>query len=207
MRALSSATLAAIAAGAVRPRALVQVQLVEATYGFWNDAGVLVTGGITYYGTGKLGSISAVAGVTNLGAPSITYTLSGLDPIVLQTFFTYTWHQRPIQLYLGLLDSSNTLVDTPSLMASGRMDEAKLKGGKGKSAALQIAAEDVSRRLAWTNPSVRSDGDQRGRLSTDTFMQYVATTAEKQIYWGQKQPRPSHAFSITSVFQIIAGKK
>ncbi len=187
MKSFGTPTLNALASGKIIVRALVQVQLVEGTYGFWNDAGAIVVGGITYYGTGSLGGVSAVAGVTNLSTPAIEYTLSGLDAQVLLSFFGYTWHQQPIQLYMALFDSTFTLVDTPSLMASGRMDKAVKKGAKGKTQSLVITAEDVSRRLSWTNPSVRTHGDQDIRASGDTFFQYVTTTAERELYWGIKQ--------------------
>ncbi|MBL6853710.1 MAG: hypothetical protein ISS15_05325 [Alphaproteobacteria bacterium] len=193
MRTLSSATQTALAAGLLVVRALVNVYVDEGLFGFWNDLGTVSIGGVTYYGTGKLGEISKVDGVTNLSIPNFTVTLNGLDTDVLNDFFTYTWHQRPIQVLLALLDASRNLVDTPVVMASGRMDKAAIRGGGKQQSSLQLSCEDVSRRLSWVNPAVRSDADQRQRLSTDTFFSQVATTIEQQMYWGVKQPKPPHA--------------
>jgi hypothetical protein len=194
MRSLSSATLAALARGELVLRALVQVQLLEATYGFWNDIGNIVVGGITYYGTGSLASISVVPSTTSGSIPNFSLVLSGLDQNVLSTFFSYTWHQRPVQIYLACLDSSTmNFVDPPTLVASGRMDTANIKGAAGGPATLEISCEDISRRLTWANPAMRSNGDQLQRSATDTFFQYVATAPQVQMYWGQKQPHPPHA--------------
>lgn len=193
MRSLSSATLTALAKGSLTLRALVKVQLVEGTWGFWNDVGQIVVGGITYYGAGSLGSISVLPATINLSIPGFAISLSGLDTQVLNTFFGDTWHQQPITIYGALFDNTKTLVDTPFVAASGRMDKASVKGGVGQKGTLEISCEDVARRLTWKNPSVRSDGDQRRRSATDTFFQYVATTAQQQVYWGTKQPHPHHA--------------
>lgn len=201
MRSLSSANLAALAAGRIVPRALALMQFDEGAYGFWNDNGDIVVSGVTYHGTGALGTISALTETTNQSIPNFNLTLSGLDAEVLSDFFNYTWHQRAAQVYLALLDPASRLfVDAPTLMASGRMDKASIKGGAGQKSTLTISCEDVSRRLSWVNPTVRSDGDQRQRLSTDTFFQYVATTAQQQLYWGTKQPKPPHA--IPSIMGI-----
>lgn len=194
MRSLSSATLAAIGRGELVLRALVQLQLLEDTFGFWNDIGNVVVDGITYYGTGSLGAISTVQGNTSGSIPNFTLTLSGLDANVLATFFSYTWHQRPVLVYLACLDTTSfNMVDAPTLIASGRLDTAHVKGAVAQQATLEISCEDISRRLTWQNPAVRSNGDQLLRSGTDTFLQYVATTVAQQLYWGQKQPTPAAA--------------
>lgn len=191
MRDFSSATITALARGELVVRALVQLQLVEGPYGFWNDIGVITVGGIEYIGTGTLASISILPATTTLSIPSFTLVLSGLDATVLSTFFDYTWHQQPVLVYLGLLDPATwNFVDSPTLLASGRMDKADIKGQAGGEATLEITVEDISRRLTWSNPAVRSNGDQLQRSATDTFLQYVATTAQQTQWWGQKQPTP-----------------
>lgn len=194
MRTFSSPILAALGQGELVLRALVKLQLVEGDFGFWNDIGNVVIDGVTYVGTGSLASISTLPGTTTGSIPNWTLTLSGLDEDVLATFFTYTWHQQPVQVYLGCLDPQTmAFVDAPVLFASGRLDSASIKGGADSQATLTINCEDISRRLTWPNPAVRSNGDQLGRSATDTFFQYVATTAQQQLYWGEKQPVPTHA--------------
>ncbi|HCE10144.1 MAG TPA: hypothetical protein DEQ40_16380 [Oxalobacteraceae bacterium] len=191
MRSLSSANIAALARGELVLRALVQLQLLESTYGFWNDVGNITVGGVTYIGTGALASISTLPATTALSVPNFTLVLSGLDANVLSTFFDYTWHQRPVLIYMALLDPNTlNIVDTPTLISSGRMDIAHVKGADGKDATLEITCEDIARRMTWVNPAVRSNGDQLQRSGTDTFLQYVATTAQQQLYWGQKLPAP-----------------
>lgn len=198
MRSFSTAILDALAAGQLVLRALVQLQLLEETYGFWNDIGNITVDGIEYIGTGTLASISVLPSTTALSIPNFTLTLSGLDPTVLATFFDYTWHQRPVLIYLAVLDPQTmNFVDDPVLISSGRMDKAELKGADGDQATLEISCEDISRRLTWVNPAVRSNGDQLRRSATDTFLQYVATTAQQQLFWGQKQPAPKYAVIST----------
>lgn len=194
MRTMSSANLAALARGEIVPRALVKLDMLEQTFGFWNDLGSISVSGVTYVGTGALGAISALPSTTAMSVPNFTLTLSGLSDDVLAEFFNYTWHQRPVSVYLALLDpNTRALVDTPTLVASGRMDKASIKGGADAQSTLEIMCEDVSRRLTWSNPSVRSHGDQLLRANNDTFFQYVATAPQQQMYWGQKQPIPAHA--------------
>lgn len=205
MRSFSTAILNALSQGELVLRALVQLQLVEETYGFWNDVGNVVVDGVEYIGTGTLGSISALPSTTALSIPNFTLTLSGLDPTVLSTFFDYTWHQQPVQLYLGVLNPQTmAFVDDIVLIASGRMDKADIKGAEGDQATLEISCEDISRKLTWKNPAVRSHGDQLRRNSTDTFFQYVANAAFQQLFWGQKQTKPHGAvWSTNGVIQPL----
>ena len=84
--------------------------------------------------------------------------------------------------------SLRTVFASPLLKFSGLMDKATRSGGDGQPGALVITIEDPMRASTLNNVSIRSDGDQRQRLSTDTAFQYVASVGRTEQYWGTKQP-------------------
>lgn len=189
MKSLSAAWMTALQQSSLIPRLFFNCNLASGIYGFWNDGPPVALNGVTYYGSGALGSVQSISGVSDMSVPGLTCSLSGIDAEALSTFFNETWHQRAGQVSIGLLDpATRNLVDTPDLAFDGFMDNAELDGGAGNQATLTITLEDASRLATRTFANVRSDADQRERDPDDTFFQYDAVAAQRPVYWNQPTP-------------------
>lgn len=189
MKNLSDPVRAGLLSGYIIPRLFVKGDFLSATWGFWNDAGDVSVDDVTYYGSGALVSVSATGGVSDLSIPGLTVTLSGLEPEVFASFFAEVWHQRPMALDIGFLDpATNNLLGAPDRAFSGYMDDAKRSGASKKTAKLEIQCEDASWRSTRVFSDVRSDSNQRARLSTDTFMRRLAVASQQTIYFNQPTP-------------------
>jgi hypothetical protein len=187
---LDDATLAQIATGYLIERRFVTCYFDEGAKGFWNDIGnIVLADGITYQGTGKVGQISDIPATTDMSLPGVTVTLSGLDDTVIAAFFSYTWHLRKIVLRSFLFAPSMASVfASPLVTFTGLMTKATRTGGDKQKAALVITVDDAMRRSVISSIGIRSDGDQRLRLSTDSAFRGVGSVGRTVQYWGQPQP-------------------
>lgn len=189
MKSLSSQARAALLAGNIIIRWFWRGAFGSGAKGFWNDADDVLLDDVPYYGGGGMVSISSVPGVDDLSIPGLTVTLSSNKQQAFDGFFADVWHQKECALRLGLFNTeTRNLVDEPDLAFSGYMDAAKRTGGAGNPAKLTIQCEDASMRAKRQFYTVRSDADQRARLSTDTFHQRLATASQKTVYWNQPTP-------------------
>lgn len=189
MKSLDTAVRDGLLSGNIIPRLFVKGEFGSGTWGFWNDAGDVAVSGVTYYGSGGLVSISATGGVSDLSIPGVTVTLSGIKPEVFATFFGEVWHQKPMALDIGFLSpNSRKLLALPDRAFAGYMDDAKRSGASKKAAKLEIQCEDASWRSTRVFADVRSDGNQRDRLATDTFMRRLAVAAQQTVYRNMPTP-------------------
>lgn len=195
---LDDDTLAEIATGFLIERRFVTMMCDEGTIGFWNDVvPITMPDGVTYQGLGRLGVFSPIPSTLDFSISAVTTTLSGLDDTVIDDFLTMSWHLRPVVLRSWLFDQSlNTAFDSPLFEFWGLMDKATRTGGDKTPGSIVLSIEDASRRSTVTNLSIRSDGDQRMRLSTDGSFQGVASVGRADLYWGMRQPN-RHSNPIT----------
>lgn len=194
MKNISDALRAGLLSGYIIPRLFVKGEFGSGTWGFWNDAGDVAVGGVTYYGSGALVSVSAMSGVSDLSVPGLTVSLSGVNGETFESFFSEVWHQKPMALDIGFLDpATRNLLDAPDRAFAGYMDDAKRSGASKKAAKLDIQCEDASWRSTRVFADVRSDANQRDRLSTDTFMKRLAVASQQTVYWNQPTPAASKA--------------
>ena len=192
MKTISEALAAGLAAGTIIPRLFLRGYFganSDDVKGFWPDAQTVTVGGVAYEGAGSMVGISAIGGVSDLSAPGLKVTFSGLSPKVLDSFFEEVWHQKPMALDIGFLSpDTRDLLDDPTPAFAGYMDEARRRGGGKKQAKLEVSCEDASWRLNRIFTNVRSDADQRSRSSTDTLLSRLAVAGQRTTYWGEKTP-------------------
>jgi hypothetical protein len=138
----------------------------------------------TYIGAGNLGSISVARETNAIEATSITLALSGLTPSLVATALTENYHGRDARIYLGFLNDSNALVDTPLLLFRGRMDTMPVKIGKDNVISMQVE----SRLSDLFRPRIRryNNQDQKSRYLDDDGFQYAEQMVDKELVWQQK---------------------
>ena len=164
-------TLAALATGRLFVRTAVLMNFDEGAKGYWSDAGMITINGVTYSGNNAVGTIEGLQASADLSMADITLQMSAADPQVVSDFTTLSCHFRRINIYDYLFDPTmRTVYPTPLWQTPGLVERVTQPRGN---AILSIRISSLLRRSVMNSAGYRSDGDQKGRLSTDTFFRDV----------------------------------
>ena len=194
---------AALAAQHVRPITFVQLFFSSGTINLHNSIGEYVwsVDGVstTFSGTGDLGDISSVEEGVGISPHKITLSLSGIDATIANAALNEDYVMRPVEIYFGVLDADDVLIDTPTHIWSGFMDQMNVSVG-GENSAIQLTAEselarfDRSRNLRYT------DNGHQARKSGDLFFEFLDKIDGIKVLWGDNsvdsgagQPRDNPA--------------
>lgn len=181
-RLMSSAMLAAIAAGELFPALFVEANFATGPVYIWSGMGPIDWNGHTWLGVGTLGSVSAVSEGTTVEARGITLTLSGIDPALLTDVLGEFVPGLPVIVFLGLFNAG-ALIASPLVSFSGRMDQPSVDID-GISSAISINCEN---RLIEMNVAVDrryTADDQQRDFPGDLGFNFVNAIQEMTLYWG-----------------------
>lgn len=169
------------------------------TIGFWDglEDRDLGTAWPLFRAFGGQPELSSLQQVLDGSIPGATLTVSGVPETPLADLIvdeSVRWAQRPATIWLGLYNASTkALVGSLIPLFRGYFDKATFIDGRvGEESKLQIALESAAREMTRTNPTVRSDLDQRARFSGDEGMEFVGR--DYALEWGieQKKRRNRH---------------
>jgi hypothetical protein len=163
-----------------------------------NSLGTYTWGSQDWLGVGDLGSISQVEEGLDVSPYAISLTLSGLDATISGAALTQDYFMHPVTVYLGVLDADDSLIDTPTQIWSGFMDQMNLTVGADGGDAIQLVAEselsrfDTSKNLLYTNAT------QQARYTGDLFFSHIHKVEGAKFDWGAKTPGSSSVPGIDS---------
>ncbi len=140
-------------------------------------------GGNDYLGVGDLGAISKVQEGKDIQARGVNLDLSGIPPELVSIALNEQYQGRPLQVWLGFLDSSHTLIIDPVLLGKWKMDTMDMS--VGKTATISVKAE--SRLSNWNRPRSKryTNEEQQENYPTDKGLEFVAEMIERQFFWGK----------------------
>ena len=187
MRQIEQGALDTLDAGRIARRNLVLFEL-DSNFGFWDDVYDITFDGNTYVGGAGKFTISALPSVNDMSVQGVSITFSGLDTDALVMTETEDYHQRPVSVYLALMDQAGGFLSVKRWF-TGVTDQAVRREQAGGDATLTVRAEPISRELGRSGARVRSDADQRLIDADDGFFRHVASAASQKIYWGRKGPQ------------------
>ncbi len=181
-RDIDAATLSASQSAAIHPVLFVELLFDGGAVRFHSELGEIVTGGNTYTGTGRLGSVSPVQEDTELARSTLSLSLSGLPTDIVAAVLNESFQGRRATLSLGYFDTANQLVADPVVLYRGRMDTVSIEQGQD----LTVTISVESRFAAWDRPLERryNDADQQARYPGDLGMQFVEQAVNKELFWG-----------------------
>lgn len=150
----------------------------------WSGYGNLTIGSNTYLGVGQLLAFSGLEETLDLRATGFSVILNGIDNHALTIALNANYQNRDITLYMGFNDSDGTLIDTPFILARGRMDVMSIEEGADSSS---IVIQCESRLIDFERPRRRlyTDEDQRRDHPTDTGFSLVKGIQDINITWGR----------------------
>jgi hypothetical protein len=141
---------------------------------------------INWLGVGDLGSISQVEEGLDVSPYAITLTLSGLDATISGVALTEDYYLHPVTVYLGVLDTDDALIDTPTQIWAGFMDQMNLSVGSDGGDAIQLVAESELSRFNKSLNLMYTNVAQQEKSSGDLFFNFMHKIEGAKIDWGAK---------------------
>lgn len=145
-----------------------------------------ISGSGNYLGVGTLGGISAISETTEVAAKSIDLTLSGIPTEYVSLALTNNYRGRDVVIYLILYNTAMTSYEQLTLFR-GKMDQLIINESQDSST---ITIKCESRLIELNRPTdIRyTDEAQKELYPNDNGLQFVASMADKSIYWGTSAP-------------------
>ena len=156
-----------------------------------NSLGSYTWGGHDWLGVGDLGSISQVEEGLDVSPYAITLTLSGLDATISGAALTEDYYLHGVTVYLGVLDTDDVLIDTPTQIWAGFMDQMNMTVGADGGDAIQLVAESELSRFNKSLNLMYTNTAQQERSSGDLFFNFLHRIEGAKINWGSRTPGSS----------------
>lgn len=185
-RGFSASVLSALSSNYVRLVTFASLDFASGTLYVHDGIGTYTWGGHDWLGVGDFGGISSVEEGSEVSPYSLSLTLSGLDSGLISSALTENYFMRDVNIYLGLLDENDDLLDTPTQIWSGFMDVMSFTVGADGGDAIELTAEselskfDRSRNLRYTH------AQQQKRDSTDLFFEFLKDIEGLKVIWKDK---------------------
>src|SRR5690348_15578258 len=119
----TSAFIAAIESGMIRPAFLVEANFTSGPLNVWSGKGDLTWNGITWTGVGQFGAVSTVEEGSTVEARGVTLTMSGIDVTLLTGIMTEFQVGLAATVWLALFDATPAIIANPVIAFRGRMDQ------------------------------------------------------------------------------------
>jgi hypothetical protein len=155
----------------------------------WSGYGTITVGGVTYLGSGTLGTISPVEETTDLSARGINFQLSGVPSALIAVALTENYQGKACSVLFGALDASGVLVASPITIFAGRMDVMAINDD-GRTSTIGLSAENKlvdfrrPREVRYTHEEQQNLYPPGSGTPGDLGLEFVNAIQEKQIYWG-----------------------
>ena len=188
-RSITTAFKNAIKSSVVRPLLAVELEFSTGTLRFWNGYGdlTMTAGGSsnTFTGLGDLMGVSAIAESDQVEAIGASLSLTGIKSSFISTALTGNYTNRNASIFLGLFDSSKSVIADVYTLFKGKMDIMKIDEGP-ESATITLNLEN--RLIALDRALNRrfTHEDQQERFSGDLGLEFVPDLQDKEIIWGKK---------------------
>lgn len=184
-RALTSAMLAAIATGNLKPLIMYEGEFVGGWVRLFSGYGELVWDGKTFTGDAEMMQISDIQEVSELQAVNFTVSLNGEMPAVIAAALSQVRRGKPGSVWLGLLDDSGALYVDPFLCFKGRADKPNIVPDPTH-AVVSVAYE--SRLIDATRRRERryTSEDQQIDYPGDLGFEYVPSLQDTVFTWGRR---------------------
>jgi hypothetical protein len=140
----------------------------------------------TYLGVGALGSISTISETTEIAAKGIDLTLSGIPTEYVSLALSDNYRGREMALYLILFNTNLSTYEQITVFR-GRMDQLIINES-GETSTITVKCESRLIDLNRVKDIRYTDEAQKELYPNDTGLRFIASMADKSIYWGNSAP-------------------
>ena len=179
----------AIKSTVVQPIFAIELEFSDGTLRFWNGYGsiTMTAGGSSkvFTGTGDLLSISPVEESSTLQMNGISVALTGIKSSLVSTALTAQYTNRDATLYMGLFNTSGSVINDVYTLFKGKMDVCNITEN-GETSNISLNVE--SRLIVFELPKERlyTLEDQQIDFSSDLGFEFIPELQDKEITWGKK---------------------
>jgi hypothetical protein len=191
-RSFSTDVAAALAQSHVRLITMVKLEFDSATLYVHNGLGTYSWDGQSWLGAGDLASISAISEGNDLTPYAVKLSLSSIDASVASAALEENYFQRPVTIYLGVLDENDAFVqessgttNNPVQVWAGFIDSIAVTSGNEGGDAVVVTCESElaifqrSRNLLFTNVWQQD----RSAHNNDRFFDLVHKMDGMKVNW------------------------
>lgn len=157
----------------------------------WQGFGTLKTlDDNEWEGIGALGRVGDIESAIGGTAPSVTFTLSGVDPDLIADALASgdEVFGRPVKVYIQLFDDDWACTDNPYCVWSGIMDTMKVMQSGTDTCTVELNAESPFARRALAPLGNMTDREQQILFPGDKGLSLTPTLMSKQVAWPVIQP-------------------
>ena len=187
-RGFPAAVATALAQKNVAIVTFAKLEFPSGTVYLHNSLGSYTWGGQEWLGVGDLGSISQVEEGLDVSPYAITLTLSGFDATISGAALTEDYYLHGVTVYLGVLDADDVLIDTPTQIWAGFMDQMNMTVGADGGDAIQLVAESELSRFNKSLNLMYTNTAQQERSTGDLFFNFLHRIEGAKINWGSRKP-------------------
>lgn len=148
----------------------------------FNDIG----GSGDYLGVGTFGGISTITETTEVAAKNMDLTLSGIPPEYVSLALSGSYRGRDVVVYGILFNTGMTSYEQITLFR-GYMDQMIIQEDSNTST-ITVKCESRLIELNRQRDVRYTDEAQKQLYPTDKGLEFVASMADKSIYWGVSAP-------------------
>lgn len=166
---------------------LVELQFVSATMRRCSWGHNLTFGATEWIGLGGALNVSAVQTSESLEYPAVDVTLSVADPAWLSLALGQEseYRNRPITIYVGVLDEQLRPLSDPVLAWAGEMDSVRVRtgDGEGEFGAVVLRCEVPGRDGRHATSLRRNNAQHQARWPGDTGLSRIEALLGQQVPW------------------------
>jgi len=182
-RAIPAAVLTALGQTEVEPFFALRLNYDGGAFDVWTGYGDRVIDGNTFIGVGDILQIDGLSEVADMSATSVTVSVDGVDSNIISAALSSPYQGRSATIWFGVVGVADVVE-----VFSGFMDVMTIQDS-GDAARIAVTIESKlvslqrSKGLRYTSQSHQARNGTG--FSTDTFFDYTAELADKEILWGR----------------------
>lgn len=166
----------------IRPVYFVEIDLPSGMFRANTADRNITHNGNLFYGIGNLGKISDFTTQTGTAATSLKFTLINIPATMVNEVANENTRNKPVTVYIGLLDESNNLVTDLIKWFYGTIDSMTVDLGQ----TVGVSASASSRLINWARSTNGryTDEDQQSRHDDDRGFMFISGIPTIKLKWG-----------------------
>lgn len=182
-RDLSTDAVTELDSAHVRPVMFASLDFDSGTLYLHDAIGTYTWGGHDWVGLGDFGGVELIEEGEDATPYAVRLRLSGIDTAIAAEALGESYYLRDVVLYVGFLDASNVLVDTPDTIWTGQMDVMDIQAGA--ESVIMLTCESYLAKLDRINGKLFSDAELKSNHASDTFFEYLPRMQELKLIWAE----------------------
>ena len=182
-RGIDSNLNTALTGDTIRLFFAMKAEFAGGTARFWSGIGDKTIESETYIGAGDIVAFAPITETAELEANGVNLTINGIDSSLIATALTDAYQGRNLTLFMGALDSNQSVIAT-YILFKGLMDTMTISDD-GNYANISIMSENILIGMNRNKVSRYTNNEQQALFSDDKGFSFIDGLQDKTITWGR----------------------